>query len=265
MEYKTTNNRHTMPAVEREQRRMEGLHDWYRTSALGRWLRVAEQRELEAVLSNLFGYHMIQIGAAYDDGLYKSCRIPHQCIVDGLFSLNADDLVQRRTGVVSVPESLPILSGSIDVVVLPHTLEFAVDPYEVVREVDRVLIPEGHVIILGFNPWSLWGGVRALRYRSDRFPWCGKFRSMSRIREWLRLVGFDTVLCRTSCFRPPLVHEPTLRRLEFMERLGGRYARNRGGVYLLLGKKRVATLTPVRPVWKPRRVVVSDLVKSPTQ
>ena len=144
-------------------------------------------------------------------------------------------------------------STSLDIVVLPHVLEFSEQPHAVLREVERCLIPEGNLVLLGFNPWSLWMLPGVLLGWRGRVPWCGRFRSMTRIRDWLALLGFDVELGRTYFFRPPWQHGRILGRLGFMERVGRRVWPPFGGGYVLVAKKRVVTVTPVRPHWRPRR------------
>jgi len=146
-------------------------------------------------------------------------------------------------------------------VVLPHTLEFERDPHEVLREVDRILIPEGHVVVLGFNPWSLWGMWRLLRCRSGKAPWCGDFLSLLRIKDWMALLGFDVVLVRRYFYRPPLQRVGIMKKLSFMERLGSKLWPHLSGAYLLVAQKRVATLTPIKPRWSPRRRLMGSLAR----
>ena len=123
------------------------LEAWY-AGRLGALLWEQERAQLAALIPNLFGYHVVQLGslgADRDQDLLGLCRIPHRIVLDPV----------RRTGIglVAAPDALPIASDSVDVVLLPHTLEFVDDPHQVLREVDRVLVAEGHTVILGFNPW----------------------------------------------------------------------------------------------------------------
>jgi SAM-dependent methyltransferase len=160
-------------------------------------------------------------------------------------------------------QALPILTDSVDVVVLAHTLEFEQDPHQVLREADRVLVPEGHVVILGFNPWSPWGLWHVLVSRWSRPPWSGQFRSLWRIKDWLALLGFDTTVSRGFFFRPPLRHDGVMHRLKVMEKLGQRFWPFAGAVYIIVAKKRVMRPTPIRPRWRPGRSLVgAGLVKS---
>jgi SAM-dependent methyltransferase len=238
-----------------------GLRQWYATP-LGHALTACEQRLLDESLYNLFGYHLLQVGAPQGTDLTTASRISHRMVlVDNAAALPA---LTGGEGCVGLPEALPVAGDSIDLLLLPHVLAFADEPHQVLREAERVLIPEGHVAVLGFNPWSLWGlGRLALGWRR-RTPWCGRFLSPWRVKDWLALLGFDTVLLRHVYYRPPLHHPGLLQRLLFLERWGQRWWPVLGGAYLLVAKKRVATLTPIRPRWRPRRALVPAGLAGPT-
>jgi SAM-dependent methyltransferase len=251
-----------VPSGAEEQRR---LRAWYERR-LGQLLLECERRELGEVLANLFGYYLVQVGAAMDAYLLEASRIRHQVIVDNIWP--AEPCRSQPMHVASLcgkPHGLPVQSDSVDVVLLPHTLEFAPSPHEVLREVERVLVAEGHIVILGFNPWSLWGLWRLLRRRRRRqVPWHGAFRGMYRIKDWLSLLGFDIVQAHAYFYRPPLQHEVMMRRLQWFERLGRRWWPFLGGAYLIVAKKRVTTLTPIKPRWRPRRSLLHQDVAKPT-
>jgi SAM-dependent methyltransferase len=165
---------------------------------------------------------------------------------------------------VGQPEALPILSDSLDAVVLPHTLDRSAAPHQVLREVDRCLIPEGHVLILGFDPWGIWGLVRMLAGWRGRAPWSLRFVGSGRLRGWLALLGFDVLLVRPVFYRPPLASSRLLARLDGLERLGGCRYRPPAAAYVLLARKRVFGMTPVRPRWRPRRSLISPGLVKPT-
>ncbi len=99
-------------------------------------------------------------------------------------------------------EALPIETESLDLVVACHALEFVEDPYRLLREIDRVLIPEGRCIIVVFNPLGLPGLARPFRLFRGA-PWCGHFYSLPRIREWLSVLGFS--IEKSGWFAPPFV------------------------------------------------------------
>ncbi len=224
----------------------ERLRAWYRTE-LGRRLLADEQVVLESVLPGLFGYHLLQVGAPWEDDLLSSSRIRHRMVVEGLTNDSSAPGTFRAD-----PWALPIASGSLDVLVLPHTLEFQRDPHQVLREAERTLIPEGHVVILCFNPGSLWGLRRLFRGWRHPPPWCGHFLTLTRVKDWLALLGFDTVLARGYFFRPPIHHPGVMERLQFLENTGRRWWPLLGAGYLCVAKKRVVAMTPLRPRWRRR-------------
>jgi hypothetical protein len=141
-------------------------------------------------------------------------------------------------------------------------LEFCSDPHGVLREVDRTLVPEGHVIIIGFNPISFMGLRRLAARNRGSAPWRGRYYTAWRVRDWLQLLGYDVLDTVSAGFRPPLRQAGLLRRLRAMETLGARFWPILGGAFVILARKRVATLTPLRPRWKPRRRISAGLAGS---
>jgi len=149
-------------------------------------------------------------------------------------------------------DALPFPDASIDLVVLPHSLELARDPHLTLREVERVLVPEGRVVIAGFNPASLWG----LRQRAGRarrgvglgrgaassglfLPRAGDFLGYWRLRDWLRLLGFEVEGGHFGCWRPPLNSQRWLDRFAWMDPVGERWWPVLGAVYTVMAVKRV--------------------------
>lgn len=244
-----------LPAADHTGRRK--LRAWY-ADPLGKTLLEAERAALEEVLPNLFGYHLVQVGALSPDDLLESSRINHKVVID------PDPELVPTPGILGYPDGLPLTPGTIDVVLLPHTLEFEQAPHEVLREVERALIPEGHVVIVTFNPWSMWGLWRVALHRGRRAPWHGHYLGLTRIKDWLALLGFDTVHVSPVFFRPPLKGGSFMRRLRFMDRAGRRAWPIFAAVNIVVGKKRVATLTPIRPRWRPQRSLVPVIAKSPS-
>jgi len=238
------------------------LRHWYNT-ALGQALVETELALMEQVLPDLFGYHLLQLSAPMEQDMLSATRINHSMILDDLPPLLPGREAQRSRFFAD-SDRLPLASASLDVLLLPHTLEYADNPHEILREVDRVLVPEGHVVILGFNPWSLFGLHRLLTGWRNTTPWSGHFFSATRIRDWLALLGFDTVLVHKYFFRPPLQHRQLVRPLPRFERLAARYCPLLGGGYMLLAKKREATLTPIRPRWRSRQQVLPVGVVEPS-
>lgn len=236
----------------------EGLEGWYR-DPLGRALLEAERELLDPVLADLFGYHLLQVGRPHQADLLGTSRIRHRLLLDTRSGLEQEG--SRR--LLARAEALPVASDSIDLLLYPHSLEFSDDPHQALREAERVLIPEGHIVILGFNPTGWFGLNRLLSGWRGRAPWCGRFIGSSRLRDWLSLLGFDTVTLRGAFYRPPLPHPGALQRTAPLEglRSGGVFG---AGVYLLVAKKRVTTLTPIRPRWRPRRGLLGTGLTEPS-
>lgn len=238
----------------------QNLRAWY-NRPVGQVLLAQERELLDEALPTLFGYHIVQIGCLLGNDLLANSRVPHRVLLDP--DGGGETLLPH---VYSYPDAIPIATGAVDVAVLPHTLEFERDPHQILREVDRILIPEGHVVILGFNPWSFWGLWRKfLGKPCGRAPWCGDFLSMTRINDWLALLGFEVVTMRQHFFRPPLQHRSLMKKLSFLETAGSKCWPSLGGAYMLIAKKRVITMTPIKPSWRSQRKLVGGLVRPSTR
>ena len=222
--------------IPQDPRRGDALSAWLDTPP-GRYLLEWEQAQLDRVCADLFGFHALQFGLPQLDAL-RANRMPHRWLAtegDGEGVLQAD------------PEALPFAERSIDLVVLPHTLELARDPHRTLAEVERVLVPEGRVVILGFNPASWWG----LRQRAGRLrrrlggkgelflPRQGEFIGYWRLRDWLRLLSFEVEGGRFGAYRPAIGSERWLERFAWMDRIGDRWWPVLGAVYMLVAVKRV--------------------------
>lgn len=211
---------------------------------------------LERMLQDTFGYYLLQVGLTEVlDGALARTRVRHRIrLPDGHPGARRNDGGPAQ--IVVDPCRLPIASDSIDAVVLPHLLEFAVDPRQVLRETERVLIPEGRVIIVGFNNLSLWGLRRLVMRQQRRVPWCGQFLTPFRVGDWLSLLGFDVEIDERMMFRPPW-RRTLLRHLPFLDVVGHRLWPAFAGVYGIRAVKRVSTLTPLRPSWRQRRALLT--------
>jgi SAM-dependent methyltransferase len=157
---------------------------------------------------------------------------------------------------------LPVESNSVDLMVLPHTLEFSDHPHQIVREVARALRPEGQVVIAGFNPLSLWGLRRSLGGR-DEFPWRGRFIHLPRVKDWFALLGLEIVAGSMACYAPPCRDQKWLDRFAFMEKAGDRWWPIAGGVFFLQAIKRVRGIRLIMPKWSDRVAPKKNLAPMP--
>jgi len=224
------------------------LQSWYR-SELGQLLAEHEYAVLSEILPNLFGYHLMQVGRLCDDDWLDTSRISHCAVMD----FQPPRVLADERRLFGLPDQLPLQTDSIDVLVLPHTLEFSQRPHAVLREAERVLIPEGHLVMLAFNPRSLWLLWRWILGWRGKIPWCARFLSTNRLRDWLELLGFDVVQIQGYCYRPPIKNKAVMHRLRLLERLGKKVWPILGAGNVIVARKRVVTMTPIRPRWQPRR------------
>jgi SAM-dependent methyltransferase len=214
------------------------LQDWFQ-APLGQYLLEKERAYLDDVTRDIFGFHALQIGLPGFD-LLRENRITHRMRVA---THGEPDLCAKG-------HELPFATQSIDLVLLPHVLEFGDEPHAILREVDRVMMPEGRLVIVGFNPWSLWGLRSALGFSRNQYPWNGRFVSLLRAKDWLALLGFDVNAGRLIGYAPPFDSEKLRRRFGFMEPAGDRWWAVGGAVYMLQAIKRVRGMRLITPAWQ---------------
>jgi len=217
------------------------LGDWFATP-LGAYVLEKERAYLDEATPDIFGYHALQLGLPEVDLLSES-RIAHRMKLAPWGNVDARAKCHE----------LPIATQSIDLTLLPHVLEFADDPHAVLREVDRVMMPEGRLIIVGFNPWSLWGMRSAAGFSRHEHPWNGRFNSLLRVKDWLSLLGYDVNAGRLACYVPPFDGEAWRRRFSFMEPAGDRWWAVGGAVYMLQAIKRVRGMRLLTPAWQEQK------------
>ena len=231
------------------------MHDWFQTPA-GRYLLDWERRRLDAAVVDIFGYHALQLGVPELHGL-RTNRMPHQWLACEEQPLDDGNGYPPRAAVLCDYSALPFPANSLDLVLLPHSLEFSADPHAALREVERVLVPEGRVVVCGLNPASLWGlqQRRGHLYRKMGFghlflPDGGEFIGYWRLRDWLRLLGFEVEVGEFGCYRPGVTSEKWLQRYEWMDKAGARWWSIFGAAYFLVAVKRVRGVRLLGPSWK---------------
>ena len=233
------------------------LASWY-ASGLGTRLIASETRSIAPLLEKLFGYHLLFIGACKDAGMIESSPITHKIVLGN--RSDAGD-VGNNVGLFSDPRALALQNESIDVVVLQHALEFSASSRAVLREAVRVLRPGGHIVLITFQPLSLWGLKRLLYSaiplrgaESRQPPWEGRFRHPSRLIDWLGVLDVQELISFSAMHEFPLQFSETgvrLKRLaETMENWGLKFKSPFGASNIIVGIKQSRSLTPSALKWR---------------
>ena len=258
---------------------------------LGRYMLAWEQTCYDDAVADIFGFHSLQIGLFPLEGL-RANRMPHRWLAldsveqhaqwQTLATVNVNSFAQglqspqavrpdagqvrnvsedgsqvpAQTAVLlCAGQALPFPNDSLDLVLLPHTLELSADPHAVLREVARVLVPEGRVLISGVNPASLWG----MHTWSRRIPGLQKLPPMpddrsligyGRLRDWLKLLDLDLQTASFGCYRPAMRTDTWLRRWDWMDSLGPTAWPVLGGLYFVEAVKKVAGVHMLAAPWK---------------
>jgi SAM-dependent methyltransferase len=234
------------------------LGPWLETP-VGSYVRAWEEMRLDQLTADIFGFNAMQIGLPQIDALHAN-RMPHKWLSDTHVPTLTESPQKAPVVIVHDFAELPFASQSIDLVVLPHVLEFAAEPHQVLREVERVLIPEGRVIVCGFNPASLWG-MRQVTGRmtgSYYLPRHGEFISLPRLKDWLKLLNMEVDRGHFGCYAPPCMTDKWLTRFRFMEKAGERWWPYLGAVYMVQAIKRVKGMRLVGPVWTRKTATVPN-------
>ena len=270
------------------------MQSWLDTPA-GQYLLAWERAQFDQVVADIFGYHALQLGLA-PLGALQANRMPHRwlavptagntldsrCIPSMETAQNAHTRAEQTPSHVDFVTdfaALPFFENSLDLLVLPHSLELSPDPHATLREAQRVLVPEGKLVICGFNPLSLWGMkqgrghvYRRLRHMSKSeahpdaaessglgglfLPEAGEFIGYRRLKDWLRLLNFELESGKFGCYRPAVQSEKWLQRFAWMDKAGERYWPILGAVYFVVAVKRVHGMRLLSPHWKGSRIKV---------
>jgi len=208
---------------------------WYRTS-LGAALLEAEREALVPCWEGCFGKFLLQIGGPGESSLFRENPAFH------FVRLSPERMpVFRGPSVRGQLDQLPFLPESLDIILLPHVLEFMPEPQNILAQSYAALVPGGSLVILGFNPWSLWGLYKTFVYPKTS-PWKGQFYSLFKIKKLLTQQAFAIEQIRTLFFRPPFKDKKVLKRWMMLEVLGRLLCENNGGVYVIVVKKQVIPL-----------------------
>ena len=219
--------------------------DWqvWERQPLGQTLRSTEKALLTSLLAQRLGQSLLQLSIAGCQPVFSSCPIPHQTF--GQISSADDNQTPRENCDLFIePCHLPIANNSLDALILHHVLEYTSNPHQVLREAHRALDSGGQLFILAFNPWSLIGLRRALTPVVSA-PWAGSYRSISKINDWLKLLGFSVERVQCAFYQLPWGNA-RFNNVNAIEQLGRKYNCFFGGIYAIVARKQTLGMTPLR-------------------
>lgn len=242
------------------------VHPWNATAS-GQYLLDWEQQRCDEAVADIFGYHSLQWGMPMLQGL-RSNRMPHRWLAleSPAQAAWCPPAAQGVDAVGHMPDSppwtpafyadsraLPLADACMDLLILPHTLELSPDPHATLREVARVLVPEGKVLIFGLNPWSLWGAQHALERPADDAANATRGIAYLRLRDWLRLMELEVEAVDFGAFTPHVQQPRWQQRWDWMNRVGAKTWPILGAVYCVVAIKRVQGMRLLEPGWRTRR------------
>lgn len=230
------------------------IRAWYQTDP-GQLVSQSIEQHLWRITSCIFGYNAIQVGDTFTQhNLLKNCTISEQIKIDRTSTAN----------IISSPAALPITSDCVDLFIMPHTLDFTEKPHEILREVERCLVPEGYMIVIGFNPISFYGLWKLFLSRRKTAPWNAKFYSLRRLRDWSSLLGFEETEIHYTAHLPPFKKLQKWKKMQSLGRSLQYHMSKIGGVYIFVARKRVARLTPIKPKWSRTNQILTGKLPKPS-
>lgn len=218
--------------------KLRAMDFWYREWP-GAMLVDRESVLLQPLLANTHGEYLLQVGGPSNLSLAAASPIENKIYVAPQYeALTEGPRIQCDL------EALSIKPNSVNAIILAHQLAFAENPKHVLSEIFQAMAPNGLLIVLGFNPWSLWGVARHRRQKKG-FPWQGTFWSSPQVKRWLRAIGYRVITQKTLCYCPPVHNRRQAERWRLLETMGPYCLPNLGGAYLIAAQKRVVATTMI--------------------
>ena len=214
--------------------------DWH-SLPNGSLIKSELEQQLDDWWPKFFGYYMVKIGELSAQLNTQSSPIKNQLSITQQ---------TKKGNILGEIDDLPLLEHSIDVCLLSHVLEFSLDPHHIIREANRVLIPNGHIVITGYNPFSLAGLNKFIPFRRKHTPWEGRFFSPMRIKDWLHLMGYEILADQRSLYSTLSTEHKSGVVTKYWQKFASNYLTSLGSVYIIVAKKRVLPLTPIKPKWR---------------
>jgi SAM-dependent methyltransferase len=208
---------------------------------LGDDLRYLIESEIAEVSRKFFGYHLVRLGHLSSQIELAACPIKHQ--------VNITSNTHTYTNVVATSDDLPMSKNSIDAFLLAHELDFARDPHQILREVDRTIMPNGYLVITGFNPLSLCGLFKYLPINKSNILHDARFFSCARVKDWLQLLGFEIVDVKHLLFNELFLNRK-LRASSKWDQWCHEYLPLLTSMYVIVARKREIPLSMIKPKWK---------------
>ena len=221
--------------------------NWYKTFS-GQSTLESLDGLCQDILSEIFGYYAVELGF-----LSGRCDLLQSSRIAASFSLVNQSFTgfvnNTQTSVISTIEQLPLATDNVDLVIASHVLELSKDPHQVLREIDRVLVPEGDCVLVGFNPYNFSRIGSHIRHSMNRKKHDYKMRSIPRVRDWFSLLGFEVVDVHYVGMRPALKNKRLYEAMGFLDNLGSYAGAVFGNIYVLHAKKRVVAMSKHKKVW----------------
>lgn len=234
-------------------------NSWLGTD-LGQALLNVEKRLVEEALGGLFGEECLQLGVWGEARTFlRFARTQRTACIAAPPNSVSDD----PPAAFGRMHRLPVATDSIDVLILPHTLDFSERQHAILREVHRVLRSDGHLVVLGFKPGGIWG-LRRLIPGAGLPPNTNHLVGDRQLSDWLKLLDLTIHGVTRYFFKWPLTGI-RVSGSRLWEQRGRRWWPELAACYMLTAQKRVATLTPVRQPWRARPKVVAGLVEPSTR
>ena len=217
------------------------IRSWF-DSALGQSVLQIEGSILDQLLSGYFGYHLLQTGV-FPQALYDASPIRNKILL-GLDASDSSPIIAKST-------ELPFLDNSIDVIISHHLLEFLDGPLDTLRELARVSLPMGYLVIIGFNPISLWGLWKSAAGWNGKPPWFGKFIRPGRLMDWLNALNFKIDRVQYCIYGLP-ISPKSLRTSDSSQELSRTINLPFGAAYIVVARKQESTMTAITQPWRSR-------------
>jgi SAM-dependent methyltransferase len=232
------------------------LTQWQET-VFGQSILNWEHSQLDQLTSNIFGYYALQLGLSQHDFLDKN-RMPYKWHAQLIQAHKTSQLIDLPIDLILCPEYLPFASNSIDLLLLPHTLETVANPMQVLREVERVLVPEGRILLTCINPWRNF--TAGLQKKKSNKPASdsdyvehNERLSHQRIIDWLKLLGFEVELLMFGAHSPVIQSPSILKKMTFWEQAMSNLLPASGAVFIVMAVKRVPSIRLLSPNWQTKK------------